>query len=70
MKRCYEPDRELDPNMDLIICNSCIHKRNGITCAAFPEGIPQYILRNGEHFVSVPGDNGIVYTPQRSIKRT
>lgn len=63
MRRCYEPDREFDPNVDTIICNSCIHKLSGVTCAAFPEGIPDYILRNGEHYTSVPGDNGIVYSP-------
>lgn len=63
MRHCYEPDRELDPNLDTIICNTCRHKRPGITCDAFPDGIPQYILRNGEHFMPVPGDNGIVYAP-------
>lgn len=63
MRHCYEPDRELDPNIDTIICNSCAHKRKGATCAAFPEGIPMFILRNGEHFTSIPGDNGIVYAP-------
>ena len=66
MKRCYEPDRELEPEMHSIICNTCLHKRTGITCDAFPEGIPEYILRNNEHFTSVPGDNGIVYSPAKS----
>lgn len=61
MVHCYEPDRERDPNMDTIICNSCIHKRKKITCDAFPKGIPMFILRNGMHFVSVPGDHGIVF---------
>lgn len=61
MNHCYEPDREMDPNYNSIICNSCLHKRVGITCDAFPEGIPMYILRNGEHFSPVPGDKGIVY---------
>lgn len=61
MRHCYEPDRELDPDMDMIICNNCQHKRAGITCDAFPDGIPMHILRNGEHFVSIPGDNGIVF---------
>lgn len=68
MRRCYEPDRELDPNIDMIICNSCVHKRNGITCDAFPNGIPEYILRNGEHFSSVPGDSGITYKPKNPVK--
>lgn len=65
MNRCYEPDRELEPNMNAIICNSCIHKRAGITCVAFPNGIPQTILRNGEHFAPAPGDGGIVYSPKQ-----
>lgn len=66
MKRCYEPDRELDPNLDIIICNTCVHKREGITCVAFPDGIPQYILRSGEHYSPVPGDQGITYKPKKT----
>lgn len=64
MNHCYEPDRELDPKVKGIICNTCVHKQSGITCAAFPDGIPQYILRNGEHYLPVPGDHGITYTPK------
>lgn len=64
MRHCYEPDREFDSEMDTIICNSCIHKQPSITCAAFPDGIPEYILRNGQHFTPVPGDGGIVYSPK------
>lgn len=63
MKHCYEPDRELETEMNTILCNTCSHKRSGITCNAFPNGIPEYILRNNEHFISVPGDNGVVYSP-------
>lgn len=63
MRHCYEPDREFDPNSDSIICNTCVHRRKGITCDAFPDGIPMYILRNGEHFTSVPSDQGITYSP-------
>ena len=60
MIRCYEPDRELEV-IDPIICNRCVHKQPGVKCAAFPNGIPMEILRSGEHFTSVPGDNGIVF---------
>lgn len=59
MRHCYEPDRE--EMIDKILCNRCKHKRTGITCAAFPDGIPMEIIRNGEHFIPVPGDNGIVF---------
>lgn len=58
MRHCYEPDRE---TIDPIICNRCKHKRSGITCDAFPNGIPKEILRSGEHFLPVSGDNGIVF---------
>ncbi len=61
MTHCYEPDRDWRDMDRSIICNHCQHKRNGITCDAFPEGIPMEILRSGEHFTSVPGDNGIVF---------
>lgn len=67
MRRCYEPDREFDPSINTIICNTCSHKRKGATCDAFPEGIPVFILRNGEHYTSIPGDNGIVYSPVKSV---
>ncbi len=68
MMRCYEPDRDLRDMNCTILCNLCIHKGKGITCAAFPNGIPMEILRSGEHFTSVPGDNGIVFKAR--IKKT
>ncbi len=61
--RCYDPDRELRDMEITILCNHCLHKGKGITCTAFPSGIPMEILRTGEHFTSVPGDNGIVFEP-------
>lgn len=64
MNHCYEPDREFDSMVHGIICNTCVHKQSGITCVAFPDGIPQYILRSSEHYLPVPGDNGITYTPK------
>lgn len=59
MRHCYEPDRE--KMIDKILCNRCKHKRKGITCDTFPDGIPMEIIRSGEHFLPVPGDNGIVF---------
>ncbi len=61
MTHCYEPDRDLRDMDCTLICNRCQHKGKGITCAAFPNGIPMEILRSGEHYTSVPGDNGIVF---------
>lgn len=38
------------------------------TCKAFPQGIPQIILRGeNDHRVSVPGDQGIVYKPRPGV---
>lgn len=69
MRRCYEPDRELAEIEDTIICNRCVNKTKGITCKAFPNGIPMEILRSGEHFLPVPGDNGIVFEARPELKR-
>ena len=65
MRICYEPDRE--ETIDRILCNRCKHLRSGITCDAFPDGIPMAILRNGEHFLPVPGDNGIVFEEKETL---
>lgn len=59
--KCYDPDREFDGQIDRILCNRCSHKRKGITCDAFPDGIPMEIIRSGEHFTAYPGDNGILF---------
>lgn len=62
MRNCYEPDRETtEITVDKILCNRCKHLRKGITCDAFPQGIPIEIIRNGEHYLPVPGDNGIIF---------
>jgi len=45
------------------ICHKCIHvDENGVTCKAFPDGIPVAIL-NGEfdHHKPHPDDNGIQF---------
>lgn len=56
---CYEPDREKP--IDRILCNRCKHLRKGITCDAFPKGIPMEILRSEAHLLPVPGAHGIVF---------
>lgn len=56
---CFDRERSEWQNGPL--CNLCIHKRSGIKCDAFPEGIPMEILRSGEHFLPVAGDHGIVF---------
>lgn len=61
MFRCYDPDNEHQPLQDTILCNLCAHKHPGFTCDAFPNGIPMSVLRTGEHFLPVKGDNGIVF---------
>lgn len=50
-------------------CNKCIHvNKNGMTCDAFPEGIPGEIL-SGEfnHIEPYNGDNGIRFEKNKKI---
>lgn len=43
------------------ICYSCIHY-NGLTCEAYPDGIPQSILEStADHRDPQPGDHGIQF---------
>ena len=58
---CYEPDHDKEAWMTEIICNRCQNKLGGMSCKAFPNGIPIQILRENAHYVSVPGDNGITF---------
>ncbi len=67
--RCYEPDRDARDMDRSILCNQCKHKRKGITCEAFPDGIPIEILRSGEHYTSVHGDNGIVFEDRKTVTK-
>lgn len=46
-----------DPGAKDVMCNHCAH-RTGITCKAFPDGIPREILVRGEHDTPFPGDHG------------
>jgi len=45
------------------ICNKCDHKiEGGISCKAYPGGIPEEILSNDvDHRKEYIGDNGIVF---------
>lgn len=46
------------------ICDSCRHRRDATTCAAFPRGIPVAILTgDADHRKPYPGDHGIRYEP-------
>jgi hypothetical protein len=50
------------------ICLRCTHfdrtNKNGLTCAAFPMGIPVMIVTSvDDHRKPYPGDNGILFDP-------
>jgi hypothetical protein len=53
---------------DLILsqCVSCRHKHaGGATCDAFPQGVPDAILRNQhDHCQPYPNDRGVRWVPQ------
>ena len=58
--------KDNDPVFERLgICHTCKHRRsNGMSCNAFPEGIPIVILIGDfMHTAPYPGDNGIQYTP-------
>ena len=43
-------------------CVECKHRITGLTCAAYPGGIPQMILIGAEqHRTPLPGDHGIQF---------
>ena len=53
-------------------CDGCLWRKDGITCEAFPGGIPAPILLgvwdHHYHYESGPvNDNGIVFEPDTSI---
>lgn len=45
------------------LCNGCVRLRpGGITCDAFPNGIPQDLLTaGGDHHEPRPGDHGLQF---------
>ncbi len=44
------------------ICAMCGHRTTGLTCAAYPEGIPEPIFRGREdHTIAYFGDHGIQF---------
>lgn len=48
-------------------CYRCVHAREiePVTCAAFPDGIPEEILEGeNDHTAPVPGDHGVRFTPK------
>jgi len=55
--------------IDKGICNQCRYVvKGGIICEAFPDGIPEDILR-GEfiHILPYEGDSGIIFEPREGI---
>jgi len=48
-------------------CNKCVHVyANGITCAAFPDGIPSEILIGEfDHSSAYPDDGGIRFKKRK-----
>ena len=45
-------------------CTECKWLLRGITCEAYPEGIPMPILSGATpHLRNLPGDNGYLFTP-------
>lgn len=55
-----------DLDFDDPICNKCDHKiSGGVSCKAYPNGIPNEILENDvDHRKSYINDNGIVFMPK------
>lgn len=45
-------------------CALCVHKRESVTCGAFPFKIPDAILSNQvDHRGAIASDNGIQFVP-------
>lgn len=50
------------------ICLNCQYYNNDMTCKAFPKGIPENILFDGDnHNKSVKGDNGIIFELKKKV---
>ncbi len=55
--------------MKLPLCCLCKHERNGRTCAAFPEGIPEDIWAGWhDHREPYPDDKGILFGMREDVK--
>ena len=67
--QCYEPDREFEDTSYRILCNRCRHKRDGVACDAFPDGIPTEILRSGAHFLPVRSHQSNDFLLQKTLAR-
>ena len=58
--------KDNDPVFEQLgICHTCKRRRaNGMTCEAFPDGIPVVILVGDViHTSPYPGDGGLTYVP-------
>ncbi|MEE0060404.1 MAG: hypothetical protein UE295_06230 [Acutalibacteraceae bacterium] len=55
-----------DVGGETIMCNNCVHRKKGMVCDAFPNGIPRELMLRGEHDTPFPGDNGIRYKPKEA----
>ena len=58
--------KAMENEMDGFNCSLCKHRnKDGISCTAFPDVIPQDILANVfDHRKPFPGDNGIQFEPK------
>ena len=53
------------PTFFFSLCDHCKHRREGDTCAAFPDGIPSLGFHfNTDHRRPFEGDNGIRFEPK------
>jgi hypothetical protein len=52
-------------NATHLLCLSCRHLRDGLTCDAFPDRIPVAILDGrADHHQPYPSDHGIQFAPK------
>lgn len=46
------------------LCDVCAHRQEGMTCTAFPSGIPEPLqLMKEDHRHPYKGDNGVLFKP-------
>jgi hypothetical protein len=58
------------PTFFFSLCDHCKHRREGDTCAAFPNGIPSLGFHfNTDHRRPFEGDNGIQFEPKDEAAR-